>query len=204
MIAHVKAHLSRHWRRYASAIGAGSTVLAVLVLLPIPGLSGAVSVRFLSPVVVGLFGVVAVVLGRRMLVTLPPPVRRDSPRDWSPQASIPIGSDVERSLTSLETANMQSFRYDTFAARQDLRSELQAVVVDALLARGVDPWSAREQVRTGAWTADPRAATFLGEDAPQPPLRLRVIDWAHGVGQRRQAEHAITAVAALVTAEGDE
>ena len=195
-------YLGRTCQQHAGAFGAGAIAFAILVTLPIPGVSALVSVESVPPVVVALVGVLAVGLAVQSLAVQPKPVERTPPRDREPRGGSRVGWNVEQTLELLERDATTSTRFRSYVARGELKSELEGTVMDILIGHGVDPWTARKQVKRGTWTDDPRAAAFLGDEAPKPPLSLRVEDWATGAGYRVQAERAIETVAALAAGEG--
>ncbi|WP_247729464.1 DUF7269 family protein [Halovivax limisalsi] len=57
-------------------------------------------------------------------------------------------------------------------------------------AEGLPPAAARERIRDGTWTADPRAATLLARRDHRPPA-MRLRDWLTGRGYRRCLRAAI-------------
>lgn len=64
-------------------------------------------------------------------------------------------------------------------ARARIRREVRSVAVDTLVdVEDVSEETAERRLETGDWTADPRAAAFLGGDgAPRPSLSIRLRDW---------------------------
>lgn len=86
--------------------------------------------------------------------------------------------------------------------RRTVRSTVRRAAVDVLVdTEGLTFETASELVETGEWTTDPRAAAFLGSEAPPPPVAMRLRDWAAGERFRRQVEAAVDEIAALAGVE---
>lgn len=200
----VEEHLRRHWRRYARAGGVTAIVVSILFVFPMPGVLEMGSMEAVAAPLVALAGVVAAVFVLGFLVVPAEPVERTPPRDRTASNAKAVGWGTEATLALVDGPGGGGVEgYRNRMARKDLRSDLQGAVMETLLARGYDPWEARQVLEDGEWTDDPRAARYLSWEAPPVPLRTRVEDWANGDGERRRAEHAVRAVADFVTGEGE-
>ncbi len=199
-----------NYRTALLAAGASALALAVLVASPLPA---DVGVRLASSpaasALVGAAGLAVGIFGLAILLfaesTPDRPGARTTDRRADPRAfDRVVGADLEDAIESLSRgADDADSPYPWHGPRSHLRSELRDLAVAILVDRGHDREAAERLVAAGRWTDDPRAAAFLGSDAPTVPLRLRVRDWAEGAGERRRAEHAVQAVAALAGEEVD-
>ncbi|WP_101295629.1 DUF7269 family protein [Halegenticoccus soli] len=83
--------------------------------------------------------------------------------------------------------------------RGEVRARLREAAVDALVLHGnYDPESAEERVETGAWTDDPFAAAFLGDEAPRPPVSAKLRElFRRGSRFERDVHRTLAAVEAL-------
>jgi hypothetical protein len=101
---------------------------------------------------------------------------------WEPTAPDPetvstdrrtAGSDFDAALDRLRAGDT-----DDPEVRARVRAEVHAVAT-AVLESATDDVDApaSDRLADGSWTDDPRAAAFLGEDVPQPPLSVRFRDW---------------------------
>lgn len=191
-------------RRLLLGAGTVALVLSVLVVSPLPP---NVAVRLSSlPVALPILGgtaLVAALLGAAVLLgstgSAPPrPTNRATGNSAvSPGFTRVVGRDLDAAVESLAADGDSVHGHGLYGSRSHLQRELRTLAVEALVDRGHDRETAERLVETGEWTDDPRAAAFLGRDAPPVPLRLRIHDWATGEGEREAAERAVEAVAEL-------
>lgn len=80
-----------------------------------------------------------------------------------------------------------------------VRARLRAVAVDVLVREtGCTPAEAREHLRAGTWTSDPRAASYLGADVGSPSVVERVRRWRRDDGP---ADRVLTELRAIESRE---
>lgn len=161
-------------RRDLAAVG-GALVVAGVALTLRPGL--APGLPRVWPRQLATIGLVAVVAGLVAIVRLP---ATGDDGDLQSQATDPttapelpaIGDSFDTALDQVSTLSATRLRRSEGPAY--LRDRLRAAAV-ATVAReeGIGRDSAAELVDRGAWTDDPAAAAFLGEDVTAP-LGLRV------------------------------
>lgn len=148
----------------------------------------AVSVSLSTPMVAGV-GIVAVIAGavglhRRESRPLP-----DGSRGMS--ASLPVPG--EQWLARLADHSPRGVANAT-GGTQPLREELQATLIERLVADGVPPETAREWLERGNWTDDHLAAAFLRGEPPTRRERFRALFRSESAVQRR-ARRAMAAIA---------
>lgn len=139
------------------------------------------------------FGVGLFVAGYALLGVLSARVRRS---DVDPLVEAP--PEVPRDGRTEVVAAAFDAAFEAGTRPELLRSRLREAAVEAqVMTAGVDRERAAEAVATGAWTDDPRAAAFLGDDVERPPPRVRLRDLlASEPRTRRYARHALAAVEA--------
>jgi len=198
-------------------LGLAALAGAVLVVtfpsvLPAVGSGTAESIRVVastSAAVIGLFGLYTVV---RTQDSNLPPVKGSQPRDpyrdgdTDDESAELLDELLDPEETQAEPVEMVGDDIDGLLARIDgrvdpydgleasyaaeIRDRLREAARQVLVeATAVSPEAAARAVKTGSWTDDRRAATFLGgPDAPDPPIEMQLRDWASGEGFDRKVE----------------
>ena len=114
-----------------------------------------------------------------------------SPGTRSSRGHETVAESIDRTLERsavLETASTDRRRsYHQYRARRRVREIVIAVLADR---RGLTREEAADRTRDGSWTDDPRAAAYLAGHV-EPPLRIRLRDWAHGDWTSRSLEATI-------------
>ena len=108
-----------------------------------------------------------------------------------------VGDDVDAALAALGDTD----RAGNGWKRVDVEKRVRGLAVDVLRAEtdgGADEVAAA--LDSGAWTDDPRAAAYLGDDVALP-VRIRVADWASGDPHRRKVEATVAELAAVAGVE---
>lgn len=178
------------------AVGGTLTLVVAAVAIHAPALSPVSTERAralaeaLGPTGM-VFGVGLFVAGYALLGVLSARVRRSDvdPLVESPP-EVPQDGRTEVVAAAFDAA------FETGARPDLLRSRLREAAVEArVMTAGVDRERAAEEVATGAWTDDHRAAAFLGDEVQRPPARVRLRDLvASEPRTRRYARHALAAV----------
>ncbi|WP_433633867.1 DUF7269 family protein [Halomicrococcus sp. NG-SE-24] len=133
-----------------------------------PQLAAVVSTDYLF---VRLVGVLALLQGVRVVQER----RRgsiDQAETGDPETTVSVptpGGEFDESLRRVHDGARKS----RFKSRKRIRKRLESAVVDAIVQReGCSSDEAREVVKSGEWTDDPYAASFVGgPDPPRRPLR---------------------------------
>lgn len=179
-------------------------------------------VASVSAAVVGLFGLYSVV---RTQDSALPPVKGRQPRDpyhddetgdkstelldelLEPEATQTesddiVGDDIDELLRKID-GRVDPYNGLEASYASEIRNRLreaarQVLVETADLSVEAAAW----EVRTGSWTDNRRAATFLGgPDAPDPPIEMQLRDWASGEGFDRKVEAATDEIRRLQRGE---
>lgn len=191
-----------NWRRIAFWFGVLALVDAVLLVSPL-GIPGDALVDVVPRAVVPLLALVAAGYGVKVLATatgdVPVRERPVTERDESADV-VRVGSDIDDAFDALGAEDRTS--WTKMNATRMLSSELRRSTTTALEARGHPREEAERLVDSGAWTDDPRAAAFLGDE--HLPLWMRVRDWASGAGKRRQAEATVDELLRLTEPPDDD
>lgn len=97
-----------------------------------------------------------------------------------------VGEQLDAQLEALS-------KYHSDARAGVVAHDLRPIGVELVArVRGVDVETAREQLETGSWTEDPRAAAFFATEPVAVPLRYRILDrLADEPVEYRRARHAI-------------
>lgn len=188
-----------NWRRLAFWFGVLALADAALLVAPV-GLPEGLFAGTVPTAIVPLLALVAAGYGVAVLATAGggPRVRISPPSGPTAAEGVDrVGADLDAAFDALSSEGGPDWSRE--GAARMLRSELRRGVEGALEARGHSPPAAERLVAEGAWTDDPRAAAFIGDETL--PLATRIRDWATGEATRRQAEAATEALAEL-TAPG--
>lgn len=177
------------WRPLLVAAAVASGLLGVAFAL-VPGLGLTVTV---PPVPTSVLGTLAVVLALS--------VAKNRLQSEGDTADVPLveavrtpsrpGADFDDRLSTAAASTRRR------TAHRDVRDRLRATAIDVLaVTESVPPEVAENMLETGAWTADPYAASLFAEDVP-PPLRA-VLYGLVGSESRfeRQVRHATDELAA--------
>jgi hypothetical protein len=190
-----------------SVVGAGALVLG-LVAAFVPG-AGAVVARTVgvvvgSPVIVvlvtlagGLYGLFHLYRTGSTESVENPLVDLDPERAHYSSHSI-SGEDIDQSVEAVggELPESEAKDWWTYREKNDVQSALETVSVRVLASEhDVSAAAAEELVASGEWTQDPRAAAFLGADAPDLPLKLQFVDWLSGEAYQRRVEATVDEIA---------
>lgn len=109
-----------------------------------------------------------------------------------------VATPVDGALDDLADSNAAPSDPEYASAKTRIRTRLRDTAADLLMeAHGMERETAVRRIDSGSWTDDRRAAAFLGEGVPDPPLGQRVCDWVRGVPLRRQAEASVREVRSL-------
>ena len=206
-------------RAIAAVVGTCSLLTAGLVaflpaVLPVD-LIRPLAIRVLGdgwPVVA--LGVLAGALGARSLhgatterARTTEPWLPDQPPEEGRASGLPTAGDgIDRGLTSFDPEPAES-GWDRRRRKRAVRSRIHETAVAAVAeADGIDREAAARRIESGAWTDRPRARAYLGgTDAAEPPLALRIRDWASGEAYDRAVGETVAVVAeyAGVETEGE-
>lgn len=180
-------------------VGAGALLATLLATTgSIPSAAGAIARD--GVVLVG--GGVAVLLGLGVLHSVAAeadtgPNARFGRADERVEPDVErIGADLERALERGALDEPRDQRVLRVRARNRTRVAVTDAVMTTLMAGGHDVDEAREQVQSGTWTDDSRAAAYLSGSVSVPP-KLRLFDWLAGRQEQRQLEAALAELAAL-------
>lgn len=194
-------------RRLGLGVGIAGLGLAALIVSPLsPNVGVGLDSSLVGTVLKVGVGFLVGLLGASLLLAAKPaherPGARTTDRRADPgSADRVVGTEIAATIESLGYDGDSSRSGSRQLPRPKLRAELRVLAIEALVEQGHDRAAARRSLATGEWTDDPRAAAYLGSEAPPVPLRLRVHDWATGAGERRRAERAIEVVGDLAGLE---
>ncbi|EMA29223.1 DUF7269 family protein [Haloarcula japonica] len=170
-----------------------------------------------SAAVVGLFGLYTVV--RTEDSTLPP-VKGRQPRDTShadesdestelldellePEAITSesgelVGNEIDELLAKID-GRVDHYNGLEASYASEVRNRLREAARQMLVETAdMSMEAAAREVRTGSWTDDRRAMSFLGgPEAPDPPIEMQLRDWASGEGFDRKVEAAAAEIRRL-------
>lgn len=186
-------------RRLATVVGSVVALLGLAFILR-PDLALGVSGSNVHLVIISLLALVegARILSDRRATEIEaaetPDVERARP---SPRP----GDDFDRRL-----ADAVGRRYSNYRAKRQLRDRLRKTAVDVLVWRGdCSEETARERIDAGTWTDDPYAVAFLSDERTAAvPLVERVRrSLSREPRFRRQARHAVDAIARIAETEDD-
>jgi hypothetical protein len=194
-------------RPVLSAIGAGALVLGMVAAF-VPGAGDVVArtagVVVGSPVIVvlvtlagGGYGLFHLYRTGAAESTRNPLVALDPERAHYGGHSV-SGEDIDESVEAVGGELPESDAKDwwTYREKNDVRSALETVSVRVLASEhDVTSDAARDLVESGEWTQNPRAAAFLGSDAPDLPLKLQFLDWLSGEAYQRRVEATVDEIA---------
>ncbi|EMA21760.1 DUF7269 family protein [Haloarcula marismortui] len=179
-------------------------------------------VASVSAAVIGVFGLYTVV--RTQDSTLPPikgsqprdPYRDDETGDRStelldellePEATQAesgelVGDDIDELLEKID-GRVDPYNGLEASYASEIRNRLREAARQMLVETAeMSMEAAAREVRTGSWTDNRRAATFLGgPDAPDPPIEMQLRDWASGEGFDRKVEAATAEIRRLQRGE---
>ena len=179
-------------------------------------------VASVSAAVIGVFGLYTVV--RTQDSTLPPikgsqprdPYRDDETGDRStelldellePEATQAesgelVGDDIDELLEKID-GRVDPYNGLEASYASEIRNRLREAARQMLVETAeMSMEAAARDVRTGSWTDNRRAATFLGgPDAPDPPIEMQLRDWASGEGFDRKVEAATAEIRRLQRGE---
>lgn len=175
--------------RLAVSVGLGA-LLAAIVLQVVPG--GPPSLLQASAVVPAIS---AGAIGLGVLLWLQQGWSDDGSASLRPSETPSpdrVGHRIDDALTASSSVET---RFSPLSIRRDLRETLETLLVERSdLSRA----EARDRRRAGTWTADPRAATFVGQEDVRP-WRLRLRDWLYGDGRKRNIHATIVELDSLAT-----
>ncbi|RKS83803.1 hypothetical protein BDK61_3197 [Haloarcula quadrata] len=179
-------------------------------------------VASVSAAVIGVFGLYTVV--RTQDSTLPP-IKGSQPRDpygddetgdrstelldelLEPEATQAesgelIGDDIDELLEKID-GRVDPYNGLEASYASEIRNRLREAARQMLVETAeMSMEAAARDVRTGSWTDNRRAATFLGgPDAPDPPIEMQLRDWASGEGFDRKVEAATAEIRRLQRGE---
>ncbi|MFC3476757.1 DUF7269 family protein [Halobacterium litoreum] len=176
----------------AVAAGVGVGALPPSVTGPVTGLDATLATGVLGA------GLVGYALRQRRNRDGPDEDRRLSEPPEAADARDP-GAAVD---DAIERATDGRRAVRTRDAKASVRQRVRRTAIRAYACtRNVDDGEAADAVGSGAWTRDPIAAAFVGDErAPRLPLRERLRGWLHpDRAFERRAERATNAVHALAT-----
>ncbi|WP_394324787.1 DUF7269 family protein [Haladaptatus cibarius] len=100
------------------------------------------------------------------------------------------GADVDDALELQGNLELPSRKRRS--RRATARKHVRNAAIQMLTERGYSESDAKQALKDGSWTDDPRAASFLGAPHSDIPLRTRIVDWTQGETFDRGAERAVT------------
>lgn len=194
-------------RPLLSVVGAGALVLGVVAAF-VPGVgdavAGSVGVVVGSPAIVVLVTLAGGLYGLFHLYRTGSAGSRTNPlvglapeRAHYGNHSV-SGEDIDESVEAVggELPESEAKDWWTYREKNDVRSALETVSVRVLASEhDVSSDAAKRLVESGEWTRDPRAAAFLGSDAPELPLKLQFVDWLSGEAYQRRVEATVDEIA---------
>ncbi len=112
-----------------------------------------------------------------------------------------VGGSVDRALADADEADPDQASWRRHRRRRDAYQSLRNAAATVLVTRdGCDRSEALRRLDDGTWTDDPRAAWFLGSsDVSEPPLSIRIRDWANGERYQRSVQATTAAIEAYET-----
>ncbi|EMA12688.1 DUF7269 family protein [Haloarcula marismortui] len=179
-------------------------------------------VASVSAAVIGVFGLYTVV---RTQDSALPPIKGSQPRDpyrddetgdrstelldelLEPEATQAesgelVGDDIDELLEKID-GRVDPYNGLEASYASEIRNRLREAARQMLVETAeMSMEAAARDVRTGSWTDNRRAATFLGgPDAPDPPIEMQLRDWASGEGFGRKVEAATAEIRRLQRGE---
>ncbi|AAV48208.1 unknown [Haloarcula marismortui ATCC 43049] len=179
-------------------------------------------VASVSAAVIGVFGLYTVV---RTQDSALPPIKGSQPRDpyrddetgdrstelldelLEPEATQAesgelVGDDIDELLEKID-GRVDPYNGLEASYASEIRNRLREAARQMLVETAeISMEAAAREVRTGSWTDNRRAATFLGgPDAPGPPIEMQLRDWASGEGFDRKVEAATAEIRRLQRGE---
>lgn len=179
-------------------------------------------VASVSAAVIGVFGLYTVV---RTQDSALPPIKGSQPRDpyrddetgdrstelldelLEPEATQAesgelVGDDIDELLEKID-GRVDPYNGLEASYASEIRNRLREAARQMLVETAeISMEAAAREVRTGSWTDNRRAATFLGgPDAPDPPIEMQLRDWASGEGFDRKVEAATAEIRRLQRGE---
>ena len=179
-------------------------------------------VASVSAAVIGVFGLYTVVQTQDSAL---PPIKGSQPRDpyrddetgdrstelldelLEPEATQAesgelVGDDIDELLEKID-GRVDPYNGLEASYASEIRNRLREAARQMLVETAeMSMEAAAREVRTGSWTDNRRAATFLGgPDAPDPPIEMQLRDWASGEGFDRKVEAAATEIRRLQRGE---
>jgi len=179
-------------------------------------------VASVSAAVIGVFGLYTVV---RTQDSALPPIKGSQPRDpyrddetgdrstelldelLEPEATQAesgelVGDDIDELLEKID-GRVDPYNGLEASYASEIRNRLREAARQMLVETAeMSMEAAARDVRTGSWTDNRRAATFLGgPDAPDPPIEMQLRDWASGEGFDRKVEAATAEIRRLQRGE---
>ncbi|PSQ20056.1 hypothetical protein BRD00_00070 [Halobacteriales archaeon QS_8_69_26] len=113
-----------------------------------------------------------------------------------------VGRSIDDLLERIATPDGQATTVDRLIDQGRVQDAVRETAVDVLVdTRGYSRREARDSVDAGAWTDRPRAAAFLGGDATNLPLEVRIRDWLSGEPFERQVRAAVDELADMAGVE---
>ncbi|USZ72861.1 DUF7269 family protein [Natronosalvus halobius] len=179
-------------------LGAGALLTTLLVTTGVVVLPPASAAIGRDAIVLG-GGGVAIVLGAMVLVSTVTDAGAHSglggPTDDGVSVDR-IGDDVEHALERQTLGEDRAERVRRRRAQNRVRIAVTDAVMATLIDCGYDAEDAREAIRSGTWTDDPRAAAYLS-DAVTLSNQTRLRDWLVGRREQRQVQAAVTELVVL-------
>ena len=203
-------------RPLLSVVGAGALVLGfVAAFVPSVGdvVAGSVGVVVGSPVIVVLVTLAGGLYGLFHLYrtgsaeSRPNPLVGLAPERAHYGGHSVSGEDIDESVDAVggELPESEATDWWTYREKNDVRSALETVSVRVLASEhDVSSDAAKRLVESGEWTRDPRAAAFLGSDAPELPLKLQFVDWLSGEAYQRRVEATVDEIARHAGVDGED
>lgn len=109
-----------------------------------------------------------------------------------------VGGSVDRALADADDADLNQTTWQRHRHRRDAFQSLRDAAATVLVTRdGCERSEALRRLDEGTWTDDPRAAWFLGSsEVLEPPLSIRIRDWANGERYQRGVRATTAAIEA--------
>jgi hypothetical protein len=194
-------------RPFLAVVGACALVLGVVAAF-VPGggdaVAGSVGVVVGSPIIVvlvtlagGVYGLLHLYRTGSSESTRNPLVGLAPERAHYGNHTV-AGEGIDESVEAVggELPESKAKDWWTYREKKDVQSALETVSVRVLASEhDVSEAAAQRLVDSGEWTRDPRAAAFLGSDAPELPLKLQFWDWLSGEAYQRRVEATVDEIA---------
>ncbi|WP_435362025.1 DUF7269 family protein [Haloarchaeobius sp. DFWS5] len=120
------------------------------------------------------------------------------PEEATYQARESAGANIDDSVEKLTGELPGSRAKNWWQSRERLEVEgaIRTAAIDVLMSsENCSHDEAKAHLDNGTWTDDPRAAAFLGPEAPELPIKMQFYDWLSGEAYERHVTHTVDEIA---------